>query len=93
MLNRFLSRCLLAAAGFLAGAVSLVTTILTTRAPGSPACRARSARAASITARLVRPYTSGSRLPSRLRLGPCRTRMLAIGFPAGADTRPVQTAA
>jgi len=29
---------------------------------------------ALISSNVTRPYTSGSRLPSRLRLGPCRTR-------------------
>src|SRR5690606_19618433 len=43
-----------------------------------PASPARRARSASMSARVVWPYTSGSRVPSRLRLGPCRTSSLAM---------------
>src|SRR5450759_2133021 len=42
-----------------------------------PAACAPRASSVSISASVVRPYTSGSRLPSRFRFGPCRTRIFA----------------
>src|SRR3546814_840705 len=44
-----------------------------------PFSSARAVRSASISSRVVRPYTSGSRVPTRLRLGPCRPRSVAMG--------------
>jgi hypothetical protein len=38
-------------------------------------------RSASMSARVAWPYTSGSRVPSRLRLGPCRTNNFAMADP------------
>src|SRR5690606_39144381 len=51
-----------------------------------PAASVRARRSASISARVTQPYTSGSRSPSRLRLGPCRTSSFAMG--AGKGRRP-----
>src|SRR5690606_4878821 len=38
-----------------------------------------------MSARVWRPYTCGSRVPSRLRLGPCKTRMVRAMLVSGKD--------
>ena len=59
-------------------------------ASSEPDARAFAASSAAMSASVAWPYTSGSRVPSRLRLGPCRTRILAkreIRRPAPSRSR------